>query len=606
MALDVVFVSSDTESAGFYHPDKWAFLQAEYGLKPDEVRKLIFASAPAWTENGIPMSYMAAERWFRDGRRFNLSQAEIDRHFDNLSSENLTRFGNGIYVCDHLLKQGLTVGLVNDLAPDWHTFLELAKEQPKVVAISTTFLESRERAEHAARRIRQVLPEAVIVVGGPLVHYSHKIVHEAPHLMEQALCQSTFFFMGPPCDPAVDAVIIDTRGEATLAELTKRVKAGQPWQDLPNVARPDTDLSWIVNARAPEEVGVDDEGVSWDTLPPPFLGREVGIRGSRGCPLRCKFCSFVVIHPDFEVKDVTILRDELRKVAARHDIIKHVSFVDDNLFLTRKSVYEYTKMMVEEKFPFSWSGFIRVDSINEENARLMKESGCNFVMLGIESGDVEMLKEMRKVQRPEKVLRALNLLSDVGISTLSTLVVGFPSETDQTIDHTIELLNAYPDRGPTTHWFNCWVHTVIPLTPVDKERATWGLTGILLDWRHNTMHVGQAMHARERLLREVRKGGAYNGPYAFDSIEPFASRGEEGFQDMRRFYKLRHRIGCLDFFKLDEMDGFTREQTLDQIEEIILRTAASKGGNGVGDLTTGLGGEAVERPTWETARMREG
>ena len=63
MALDVIFVSSDTESAGFYHPDKWAFLQAEYGLKPDEVRKLIFASAPAWTENGIPMSYMAAEHW---------------------------------------------------------------------------------------------------------------------------------------------------------------------------------------------------------------------------------------------------------------------------------------------------------------------------------------------------------------------------------------------------------------------------------------------------------------------------------------------------------------------------------------------------------------
>jgi hypothetical protein len=124
------------------------------------------------------------------------------------------------------------------------------------------------------------------------------------------------------------------------------------------------------------------------------------------------------------------------------------------------------------------------------------------------------------------------------------------------------------------------------------------------------MDVGQAMHARERLLREVRQGGAYNGPYAFDSIEPFGTRGEEGFQDMRRFYKLRHRIGCLDFFKLTEMDGFTREQTLDQIEEIILRTAAAKGSNGAaggsGGLTTGLGGEAVERPTWETARMREG
>lgn len=598
MALDVIFVSSDTESAGFYHPDKWAFLQSQYGLSPDEVRKLIFASAPAWTENGVAMSYTAAENWFRNNRRFSLTEAEIEQYFAEVSSENLTRFGNGIYVSDHLLKHGVSVGLINDLAPEWKRFLEFAAEKPAVVAISTTFLESRERAEAAARRIRTVLPDAVIVVGGPLVHYSHKIMNEAPHLMEQALCQSTFFFMGPPCDRAVDACIIDSRGEATLVELVRRVKAGESWHDLPNVARPAADLSWIINPRKSEEVGVDDEGVSWDTLPPQFLGREIGIRGSRGCPLRCKFCSFVVIHPDFEVKDVTILRDELRKVAARHDIVKHVSFVDDNLFLTRKSVYEYTKMMVEEKFPFSWSGFIRVDSINEENARLMKASGCNFVMLGIESGDVEMLKEMRKVQRPEKVLRALNLLSDVGISTLSTLVVGFPGETDETIDHTIELLNSYPDRGPTTHWFNCWVHTVIPLTPVDKERATWGLTGILLDWRHNTMDVGQAMHARERLLREVRKGGAYNGPYALDSIEPFAARGEEGFQDMRRFYKLRHRIGCMDFFKLTEMDGFTRDQTLDEIEELILKTSAAKQG--------AMDGPGIERPTWETARMREG
>lgn len=597
MAFDVLFISSDSEGAAFFRPERHAYLQTKYGLKPEEVRQLVFASAPAWVQDGVPMSYTAAENWFRNGRKFSISQEEIDKYLDDLSRENLTRFGNGIYVSDHLIKQGLSVRLVNDLGPEWQRFLRLAAEGPRVVAISTTFLESRERAEACARRVRAVLPGVPIVIGGPLVHYSHKILHEAPHLVGHEQTKITYFFMGPDAEPAVDALIIDTRGEATLAEMVRRIRDGRPWQDLPNVAWPDAQGKWVINPCVPDKVEVDDEGVAWDTLPDEFLGREVGIRGSRGCPLRCKFCSFVVIHPEFEVKRVDVLRDELRRVASRHDIVKHVSFVDDNLFLTRQSVYEYTRMMVEEKFPFSWSGFIRVDSITPENARLMKQSGCNFVMLGIESGDVEMLQAMRKVQRPEKVLRAVNLLSEVGISSLSTLVVGFPGETEETIAHTIELLNSYPDKGPTTHWFNCWVHTVIPLTPVDKERATWNLEGILLDWKHATMDVAGAFHQRERLLREVRRGGAYNGPYALDSHEPFARRGEAGFADMRQFYKLRHRIGCLDYFGLQELDGFTREQTLDQIEAIIARTAQA-GGNG---WTTG-----AAQPTWETARMREG
>jgi radical SAM superfamily enzyme YgiQ (UPF0313 family) len=597
MAFDILFIASDSEGAAFFHPERHEYLQTKYGLKAEEVRQLVFASAPAWVQDGVPMSYTAAENWFRNGRRFSLTQAEIDQYLDDQSRENLTRFGNGIYVSDHLLRQGLSVRLINDLGPEWQKFLRNAAEGPRVVAISTTFLESRERTEACARRVREVLPDVPIVIGGPLVHYSHKILHEAPHLASHAQTQITYFFMGPDADPAVDAVIIDTRGEATLAELARRVKNGLPWKDLANVAYPDENRKWVFNPCIPEHVEVDDEGVAWDKLPDEFLGREIGIRGSRGCPLRCKFCSFVVIHPEFEVKQVDVLRDELRLVAGRHEIVKHVSFVDDNLFLTRKSVFEYTQMMVQEKFPFSWSGFIRVDSITPENAQLMKESGCNFVMLGIESGDVEMLQAMRKVQRPEKVLRAVNLLADVGISSLSTLVVGFPGETEETIAHTIELLNAYPDKGPTTHWFNCWVHTVIPLTPVDKERETWDLSGILLDWKHATMDVGGAFHQRERLLREVRHGGAYNGPYAMDSHEPFAKRGDAGFDDMRRFYKLRHRIGCLDYFGLTELDGCTREQTLDEIEEIILRTATA-GANG---WTTG-----AAQPTWETVRMREG
>jgi hypothetical protein len=186
MAFDILFIASDSEGAAFFHPERHEYLQTKYGLKAEEVRQLVFASAPAWVQDGVPMSYTAAENWFRNGRRFSLTQAEIDQYLDDQSRENLTRFGNGIYVSDHLLRQGLSVRLINDLGPEWQKFLRNAAEGPRVVAISTTFLESRERTEACARRVREVLPDVPIVIGGPLVHYSHKILHEAPHLASHA------------------------------------------------------------------------------------------------------------------------------------------------------------------------------------------------------------------------------------------------------------------------------------------------------------------------------------------------------------------------------------------------------------------------------------
>lgn len=578
MAFDVLFVSSDSQGAGFYRPEEFRYLVDRYGMREEEVPRLIFGATPWWNENGVPMSYPAAENWVNNGRRFSLTQAELDRHMKTLSTQTLTRFGNGIYVSSHLLKEGYSTKLINNLATEWEQFLQLLNQGPRVIAISTTFLESREATEATARRIREVAPGVPIIVGGPLVMYSHKILTDAPHHHAHAQIKRNYWFCGEQAEPAIDGMIIEARGEATLAELVRCVREGRSWKELHNVAYPDAAGRWIINPRKEEFVDVNAEGVQWDLLPDDYLGREVGIRGSRGCPLRCKFCSFVVIHPDFEVKEVDSLRLELRKLATRRDIVKHISFVDDNLFLTRKSVHDYTKMMVDEKLPFTWSAFVRVDSIDETNARLMKESGCTFLMLGVESGDVNLLKEMRKAQKPEKVLRAMNLLSDVGISTLSTLVVGFPTETSQTIDNTIALLNAYPDRGSTLHWFNCWVHTLVPLTPADKERSKWGLEGIQLDWKHDTMDVAQAFHERERLMREVRRGGAYNGPYAFDSIEAFSGAGEAGWQDMRRFFKLRHRIGCLDYFREESMDGFTREETLREVERLVRATHARQRG----------------------------
>ena len=59
------------------------------------------------------------------------------------------------------------------------------------------------------RRMREVAPDAIMVVGGPLVFYSHKVLQEAPHLMSHPECKNVYFFSEGDPDPAIDATIID-------------------------------------------------------------------------------------------------------------------------------------------------------------------------------------------------------------------------------------------------------------------------------------------------------------------------------------------------------------------------------------------------------------
>ena len=53
MTYDVLFVASDSRHGGDYHPDDHGHLKRKYSLTDEEVQRLIFASYPAWTVDGV-------------------------------------------------------------------------------------------------------------------------------------------------------------------------------------------------------------------------------------------------------------------------------------------------------------------------------------------------------------------------------------------------------------------------------------------------------------------------------------------------------------------------------------------------------------------------
>jgi radical SAM superfamily enzyme YgiQ (UPF0313 family) len=87
---------------------------------------------------------------------------------------------------------------------------------------------------------------------------------------------------------------------------------------------------------------------------------------------------------------------------------------------------------------FDWSAFARVDTVNEETLRLMRKAGCDAVSFGIETGNPEMLKTIRKGITLDQARHAVSLCKKVGIQAHASFMIGLPGESHQTMRDTQE------------------------------------------------------------------------------------------------------------------------------------------------------------------------
>lgn len=152
------------------------------------------------------------------------------------------------------------------------------------------------------------------------------------------------------------------------------------------------------------------------------------------CPFQCSFC----VMNTFSYKERTpenIFQelDYLSKLGARE-----IFFLDQTIGVNRKKLIDFLNEMIKRKYRFGWFGFTRVDRVDQEILKLMKEAGCHTLLFGVESGSGEILKKYRKGYTKEQIKNAFHLAKKEGIKTLATFIVGLPEETREMIEETIK------------------------------------------------------------------------------------------------------------------------------------------------------------------------
>ena len=168
------------------------------------------------------------------------------------------------------------------------------------------------------------------------------------------------------------------------------------------------------------------------------------VMGQKACINNCSFCCQPAFFgaPRIRKRSVTHFIEELKWVQELG--FREAMFNDATLTADMDWATELFEEMIRKKIDLTWNCSTRATSINPnpDIVKLMKKAGCHTIMIGLESANETVLKNIRKNVTPEEVSIAADLIRKAGMDVVVFAVIGFPGETKESILETISFLKS--------------------------------------------------------------------------------------------------------------------------------------------------------------------
>ena len=298
------------------------------------------------------------------------------------------------------------------------------KEKPDIVAISiltpTVYL-----AWEMARTVKEVIPGAIIVVGG--VHCS-------------ALPEDTLK------EQAIDYGIAG-EGEEAFREFVLAIRGNHDPTDIKNLVFRKNGLV-IVNPRRPRIKDLDRIPLPARNIFSEFnygmnvnrrvtSKRNTTIITSRGCPYSCIFCSKSIYGEDFKQRSPQNVIDEF--LYLERNGFGEVLIVDDTFTINKKWILDFCGRYCRNNLKIVWNCHARVNTLDEEIVKALKLANCSGLAFGIESGNPEMLKRIDKRITLDQARMAIQLCRKYKLITLCSYIFGLPDDTWESVHDTLRV-----------------------------------------------------------------------------------------------------------------------------------------------------------------------
>lgn len=170
---------------------------------------------------------------------------------------------------------------------------------------------------------------------------------------------------------------------------------------------------------------------------------ELEFTGSRGCPFQCSYCVNKVLMNVYHSCDryvrfrtVDNLLAEIKQALKKYKTAK-ILFHDDTFTLDKEWLKEFCEKYPKEiGMPYAANG--RVETMDEDVVKMLKDSGCVEIKIGVESGNEELRRKvLNRHMTNEQIINAFNLCRKHGLAATSFNMVGIPHETEENIKETI-------------------------------------------------------------------------------------------------------------------------------------------------------------------------
>ncbi|MBI4831843.1 MAG: cobalamin B12-binding domain-containing protein [Candidatus Lindowbacteria bacterium] len=304
-------------------------------------------------------------------------------------------------------------------------------------------------------KIKQRLPGVIAAVGGP-----HLDVYPS-----ECLERAEFIDYG-----------VVGEGEETAVELLDVIRAG---------AESPGKIKGIVYRDSKEIVftGPRPPVSNLDSLPYPDFsdlpmdryyseieqaGAFIYIYSARGCPYRCRHC-FNSRGRVYRAHSIDYTMDYIKFLKERYGL-KQLSIWDETFTFDKRRTLLFCQRFKEEGIRLPYAVRTRIDRIDEEIIRALKDSGCYRIHYGVESGVQEVLDKMNRKMTLEQVRDIVALTKKHGLSVTANFMIGYIDESRETYDKTVKFIKELdPDH------LNIFITTVLPGTDLYFEALERGI-----------------------------------------------------------------------------------------------------------------------------------
>jgi p-methyltransferase len=388
-----------------------------------------------------------------------------------------------VYLTHFLRKRDLRANYINLFQYEKDNLIEYLADDPVCVAITTTFYVVNLPVNEMVEFIREHNSKVKIVVGGPLISNHARNYHTDE-------CAAAL------ADIGADIYVVEGQGEMTLTRIIQALKKGDDLGRVPNLIYFEGG-KMVRTMTMPENNSLDENYIDWRAFPEFDMGVTLQTRTARSCAFKCSFCNYPTRAGALNLTSLEMVEKELDSMLELGNV-QNVVFIDDTFNVPFPRFKEICRLMIRKKYPFNWFSYFRCSNSDEEAIELMAQSGCKGVFLGIESGSPQILKNMNKAATIEKYAQGIKWLRDYAILTFGSFILGFPGETDETVKETVDFIkDNKPDYYRTQLWY------CEPGTPIENQRAQYGITGEGFVWEHQTMDSLEAMDHIDRTFLTV-------------------------------------------------------------------------------------------------------